>query len=53
MDESDEDDPCDDVSGKSSLDGWLNAAKKITTKKKKKIERDYPPYPGIEPEDNE
>lgn len=52
MDESDKDDPCDDVSGKSSLDGWLKAAKKITTKDKDK-EKDFPLYPGIEPEDSE
>ncbi len=52
MHESDKDDPCDDVSGKNALEGWIKASEN-TTKKKKKIERDYPPYPGIEPEDNE
>tara|TARA_Y100001972_G_C7440158_1_gene225970 strand:- start:82 stop:240 length:159 start_codon:yes stop_codon:yes gene_type:complete len=52
MDESEKDDPCDDVSGKNSLEGWIKASEKITTKNKNK-EKDYPSYPGVEPEDNE
>ena len=52
MHESDKDDPCDDVSGKDALEGWIKAAKN-TTPKKKKNEKDFPLYPGVEPEDNE
>ena len=52
MHESDKDDPCDDVSGKDALEGWIKAAKN-TTPKKKKNEKDFPLYPGIEPEDSE
>ena len=52
MHESDKDDPCDDVSGKDALEGWIKASEKITTKNKNK-EKDYPSYPGVEPEDNE
>ena len=52
MHESDKDDPCDDVSGENALEGWIKASEN-TTPKKKKNEKDYPSYPGIEPEDSE
>ena len=52
MHESDKDDPCDDVSGKDALEGWIKASEN-TKQKKKKNEKDFPLYPGIEPEDDE
>ena len=52
MHESDKDDPCDDVSGKDALEGWIKASEN-TKQKKKKNDKDFPLYPGIEPEDDE
>ena len=33
MDESDKDDPCDDVSGKNALEGWIKASENPKTPK--------------------